>query len=100
MTIRDYIHQGYDGYDELPKCEVIDKCDEIATMFTVCLKFFDLVKNLNKSKFEQGINEFEEGSFGFDSDCSKIFDYVKKTVKFNDGKPQVVIESTSRIFKN
>ena len=100
MTVRDYIHQGYDGYDELTKCEIIDKCDEIATMFIVCLKYFELVKSLDKSKFENGINEFEDGSFGFDKDCNKIFEYMKQTVRFINGSPEVVIKSSSRILKN
>ncbi len=97
MTTREFMAEGFDGYEEFPKCENIDGCNDIATMFSICLKFFELVNSLNENEFKSGINKFEPGSFGFDTNCENIFYYIKKVVVFNNGQPEVVIESDSRI---
>jgi hypothetical protein len=97
ITVRDYLYEGFDGYDELPKCENIDKCNDIATMLSVCLKFFELVKSLNEEAFVS--NNLEPGSFGFDQNCEEIFNYMKKVVVFRNGRPEVVIDSLPRIFR-
>jgi hypothetical protein len=99
LTVRDYLYEGFDGYDELPKCENIDKCTDIATMLSVALKFFELVKSLTEEAFSAGLNELEPGSYGFDHNCEEIFSYMRKVVIFNNGHPEISIESVSRIHK-
>jgi hypothetical protein len=99
ITVRDYIYEGFDGYDELPKCENIDKCNDISTMIIVTLKFFELVKTLDESSFTQGINELEPGSFGFDQGCKDIFNYMRKVVVFKNGRAEIIIDTPERIHK-
>jgi hypothetical protein len=97
MTTREFMAEGFDGYEEFPKCINIDGCSDIVTMFTICLKFFELVNTLKKDEFNSGINKFEPGSFGFDTNCENIFNYMKKVVVYQNGKPEVVINLGSRI---
>jgi hypothetical protein len=97
MTTREFMSEGFDGYEEFVNCVNIDHSNDIATMFVICLKFFELVSHLNEKEFELGINVIEPGSFGFNTSCENIFKFMKQNVIFIKGKPEVVIESESRI---
>ena len=44
LTTRQYIWEGYDGYEEFPLCPNIDKSDDIGTMFNIVLQFFEIAK--------------------------------------------------------
>jgi hypothetical protein len=99
LTVRDYIFEGFDGYDELPNCENIDKTNDIATMFSVAIKFFELVKSLKEDSFVSSINDFEPGSFGFDQICESVFGYMRKVIVFNNNRSEVLIDTPSRIHK-
>lgn len=101
IAVRDYIYEGYDGYDELPKCENIDKTNDIANMFNICLKFFEVVKNLNQnSLLEQNYHLLEPSVFGFDSSNHSVIKFLEETAIFENDQFNIVIKTTPRITAN
>ena len=93
LATREFLHQGYDGFDELPHCENIDKSIDLGTVFGICLSYCQLVKKL-KSNYE---DDMEEIVFGFDATKKGLKQLLKKTVSFKDGVPYLDINSESRI---
>jgi hypothetical protein len=68
-------------------------------MILVTLKFFELVKTLNKESFNMGLNELEQGSFGFDQNCTSIFNYMRKVIVFKNGQAEIIIDTPPRIHR-
>jgi hypothetical protein len=88
------MYEGGDGYEELPKCENIDNCNDIANMMQVCLRFFELVNTLKNDDFSK--NPFLTENFGFDIGCENIFEYMKQTVIFKNDRKEIKIISNPR----
>lgn len=98
LATREFLYEGYDGYSSLTKCINIDKTTDITTLFDICLKYFEIVKNL-KIDSSHLLNEdyFEPGIFGFDSSNKSLNDFLKQTVIFDNHIPEVNISSPSNI---
>ena len=98
LATREYLYSGCDGYDQLPNCINIDDTTDITTLFDICLKYFEIVKKLEDNLDELYKNEyFEPGIFGFDTTNKSLINFIKETVIFENGTPQVMITSPSRI---
>ena len=95
LATREYLYTGCDGYDQLPNCINIDDTTDITTLFDIVLKYFEIVKRLKDEIYE---NEyFEPGIFGFDTSNKSFINYIRETVIIENGTPQVMITSPSRI---
>jgi hypothetical protein len=89
LATRDYIYGGFDGYDELPNCTNIDKTTDIDNMFSICLKFFDVLV--------QDLSNLKPGSFGFDVTNTKMKSFICENTVLENGITKVAIKSQSRI---
>ncbi len=92
MATRLYTYKGFDGYDELPKCENLDGCD-LESIFYVCIKFFDIVRHIDENLGECLV----KGVFGFDKTNEKLKNYLRQVVVFENSTPMLMINSDSRI---
>jgi hypothetical protein len=88
VTVRDYIFEGFDGYDELPKCKNIDHTNDITNMFDICLKFFQVLKQ----------DELESFGFGFEESNERINRYMEEYLVVKDEIKCIRIETEPRIF--
>lgn len=98
LSVRQYIYEGYDGYDELPNCANLDKTDDLGTIFDICLKYFELVKSLPADYFTNENYPLDDGIFGYDMTSFGIKNFLKESVVFNDSTPEVSINSSPRIY--
>ena len=98
LATREYLYSGCDGYEQLPNCINIDDTTDITTLFDICLKYFEIVKTLDDNLDEFFKNEYlEPGIFGFDSTNKSLVNFIRETVIFENGTPQIMITSPSRI---
>lgn len=96
------MHGGYDGYEELPNCPSIDKSDDIGNIFSVVLRYFDIVKSIDEAFFsdnQSDCHKFKNGIFGFDPTNKSLTDFIRDTVIIQDNVPYVMISSNSRIIQ-
>jgi hypothetical protein len=98
MATRDYLYSGCDGYEELPNCINIDDTTDITTLFDICLKYFEIVKNLNGDLDNLSDEEYlEPDIFGFEISNKSLKNYLRETVIFENRVPLILIISNPRI---
>lgn len=95
VSLREYIHEGYDGYDVLIECPYITDHDDTIMLIELMHQFFKLVSNLpNKLRQRDGIHK--EIYFGHDKDL-KIIDYIYEISVEIEGELSLNIDLPPRI---
>jgi len=95
VSLREYIHEGYDGYDMLIECPYITDHDDQFMLIDIMHKFFRLV-----SIYSRKIRDKEEISntdyFGHDNEM-KIIDFINDISIEYEGLLSLNIDTPPRI---
>jgi hypothetical protein len=83
MSVREYIQQGYDGYEALKETEYINNADDEVQLITIMLEFFDILRKKPNNLRKNNLNDIDF-KFGFDKDL-KILDYIEKVTQEKNG---------------
>jgi len=95
VSLREYIHEGYDGYDMLIESRYITDHDDQIMLIDIINQFFKLVSLMPK-KIKNKDEIQTEISFGHDDDL-KIIDYINKVTVDFEGELCLNLELPTRI---
>lgn len=95
VSLREYIHQGYDGYDNLIECPYITDHDDTIMLIEIMHQFFKLVSKLPK-KMKRREEAQKEIYFGHDENL-KIIDYINEITVEIEGELSLNVDLQSRI---
>ena len=94
VSLREYIHEGYDGYDILIDCPYISNQDDTTMLIDIINEFFKLVSKFSIKEKKENIQK--DVIFGHDSDL-KILDYINEISVELVGELSLRVDFPSRI---
>ena len=95
VSLREYIHEGYDGYDVLIESPYITDHDDTIMLIEIMQQFFKLISKLPK-KLRKREDVHKEIYFGHDQDL-KIIEYINQNTVEIEGELSLNIELPHRI---
>ncbi len=95
VSVRDYIHEGYDGYDILIKCPFITDSDDKIMLIDVMMQFFKLVSKFPK-KLRENDEILQDIYFGYDRQM-RIINYINEIAVELEAELSLKIDLPTRI---
>jgi len=95
VSLREYIHEGYDGYDVLIESPYVTDQDDTIMLIEIMHQFFKLVSKIpRKLREKNGIHK--EIYFGHDKNLN-IIDYINAISVEIEGELSLNIDLPARI---
>lgn len=101
ISVREYIHQGFDGFEALVDCRYIANHDDKIMLIDLSMEFFKLFDKISKKEFAKIDKEAlkKEIHFGYDKDLN-VIDYIHEISIEENGELNLKVDSPPRIHIN